>query len=632
MKSKLLFTCAILTMAGGTVQAQIKGDVLGVHDLSRANGSPVTGGLPGSCYYCHAPHSGIGGMTPLWNQKLSNQTYSAYTSTTDPSMGNAQPPPGSDSLLCLSCHDGTVAPGTTQAYGTIAMTGSLKSPDVNNLQTSHPTSLALPMRDAPYLVSSLVSSGKTADPTGAVHLVKGNVECTTCHAPHVQSIDKVSQNFLVRDSSSGQMCLACHDPNRITNGQQNQLAQWSTSAHAVATNTVGNATSASVGDYHSVAQNACISCHAPHNAPTPVRLLRAPNEQDCMLCHSGGSNISPAIPNVFSEFAKVGHPFPAANNQHDAAEPAVLNENRHSTCVDCHNPHSSNKVQTFTYPPLVRGSQNNIEGVSGNDGVTAVKPAINQYENCLRCHGTSIGKTANPIYGYLPLWEVSASDPLNVIPQFALTAPSSHPVMHNSNSPLPQPSLRPYMLNFDGITQGRPMGNQILCTDCHNSDDNRESGGAGPNGPHGSKYPHILERRYEFSQAPSPGAQIVNLFPGADLTSAGPYALCAKCHDLVQLMGGSSWLYHGLHIGSGFSCSTCHTAHGLGTTSPFIDGERLVNFDLNVVAQNATTPVAYSRAQNTCILICHGVVHPIVSSNSPPATGPPVISSAKHRK
>jgi hypothetical protein len=74
MKSKLLFACAILTMAGGTVQAQIKGDVLGVHDLSRANGSPVTGGLPGSCYYCHAPHSGIGGMTPLWNQKLSNQT------------------------------------------------------------------------------------------------------------------------------------------------------------------------------------------------------------------------------------------------------------------------------------------------------------------------------------------------------------------------------------------------------------------------------------------------------------------------------------------------------------------------------------------------------------------------------
>ena len=44
------------------------------------------------------------------------------------------------------------------------------------------------------------------------------------------------------------------------------------------------------------------------------------------------------------------------------------------------------------------------------------------------------------------------------------------------------------------------MGTQILCTDCHNSDDNREFGGTGANGPHGSKWTHILERRYEFSQ------------------------------------------------------------------------------------------------------------------------------------
>ena len=62
------------------------------------------------------------------------------------------------------------------------------------------------------------------------------------------------------------------------------------------------------------------------------------------------------------------------------------------------------------------------------------------------------------------------------------------------------------MLNLDGVTHGRAMGTQILCTDCHNSDDNREFGGTGPNGPHGSKWTHILERRYEFSQAATPGA------------------------------------------------------------------------------------------------------------------------------
>jgi hypothetical protein len=50
-------------------------------------------------------------------------------------------------------------------------------------------------------------------------------------------------------------------------------------------------------------------------------------------------------------------------------------------------------------------------------------------------------------------------------------------------------------MNINGVTQGRAMGVRILCTDCHNSDDNREFGGSGPNGPHGSRFTHILERR-----------------------------------------------------------------------------------------------------------------------------------------
>ena len=38
-------------------------------------------------------------------------------------------------------------------------------------------------------------------------------------------------------------------------------------------------------------------------------------------------------------------------------------------------------------------------------------------------------------------------------------------------------------------------------------------------------------------------------------------------------------------------------------------GERLVNFDANVVAPNGAAPVSYSRAKNTCNLICHGQAH-----------------------
>jgi hypothetical protein len=215
-----------------------------------------------------------------------------------------------------------------------------------------------------------------------------------------------------------------------------------------------------------------------------------------------------------------------------------------------------------------------------------------------------------PIYGYFPVRAVSAGDPLNMIPQFATTATSSHPVMHGRSSPLPQPSLLTNMLNLDGVTQGRAMGTQILCTDCHNSDDNREFGGAGSNGPHGSRWTHILERRYEFSQTTTPGQLISNLFPNPDLSAIGPYSLCGKCHDLAnQIVKNTSWNEHGSHINAGFSCSTCHTAHGNGAVSGTISGERLVNFDLNVVASNGGYPISYNRAANTCVMVCHQVAH-----------------------
>jgi hypothetical protein len=40
-----------------------------------------------------------------------------------------------------------------------------------------------------------------------------------------------------------------------------------------------------------------------------------------------------------------------------------------------------------------------------------------------------------------------------------------------------------------------------------------------------------------------------------------------------------------------------------------VSGDRLVNFDVNVVAPNGTVPVSYNRASNTCALVCHQVVH-----------------------
>jgi predicted CXXCH cytochrome family protein len=598
----ILFTETIL-------QAQISEDAMGVHNLGPGTKAPISGSRPESCAYCHAPHSGLN--VGLWNQKLTTQVYNTYTSNTQKNL-TIQPALGAVSNQCLSCHDGTVAVGATVAYGQVTTHGSMNSTDVfgSNMQSSHPFSMTLPLKDNVHLAASLVASGKTADPTGAVTLIKGNVECTSCHNPHVQAKDLISRNFLVNDSSNGQLCLACHDPSRQMGNQANPLADWSTSAHALSTAKISP--QAQVGSYPTVAADACNSCHAPHNAVGAAGLLRGQNEQDCIACHNGSTNISPMPPydNAFAEYAsgKVGHPFPASTNPHDAAEAVLLNNNRHATCVDCHNSHGSEPVGVFPAPPLIRISQKNIAGINASDGTSVLTPAVNQYENCLRCHGTSSGKQRLAIYKYFPVRAVSAGDPLNEIPQFAVTATSSHPVVHARSSYLPQPSLRANMLNFDG-TPGRAMGTQIFCTDCHNSDDNRESGGTGANGPHGSRWSHILERDYEFSQAPAPGQLITNLLP-PDYTINGPFGLCAKCHDIAnQIMKDTGWKRHKQHINDGVSCSVCHTAHGMGATSGTISGDRLINFDLNVVASNGGLPISYSRGANTCTLVCHGHAH-----------------------
>lgn len=669
----MLATMIMLTVGIASAQTQINTDVLGAHNMAPASGSPITGALASPCQYCHAPHSGVDGSngisgTPLWSQKLSSvQSYQQYTSSTMVNKTNSLPPLGSDSTLCLSCHDGTVALGTLTPYGQISMSGSLAGTPADlgtNLQSTHPFSFITPLQPASDIWPSLSASPpSTMDTTGHVQLINGNVECGSCHNPHVQNID-TSGMFLAIDNSQSALCLACHNtvpsgsgmglsataaksaastastlaggPAAASSGtgsmQRNPLALWSTSVHATASNQVTStaiSTGSAIvekrmtrffGPLTSVRKSACLSCHSTHNS-TPGSLLRGYGDQACIGCHSGGTNVSPPAPNIFAEMTvpKIGHgSIPAnGNSVHSPRESEVLNHNRHATCVDCHNPHASRQASSaLATPPTIRASQAGVVGISASDGQTAVYPAVNQYENCLRCHGASTGKSPNTeIFGYLPTRAVAGGDSLDLVPQLGMGAISSHPVTHDRKSPFPQPSLRMNMVKVDGISQGRNMGVRILCTDCHNSDDNREFGGNGPNGPHGSKYTHILERRYDVSQASAPGTPITNLNRPPDLSTMGNYALCAKCHDLGIIMSNTSFSEHARHINDGFSCSACHTPHGTGSNAA-LSGERMVNFDMKVVAPDANNPISYKRATNSCSLTCHGHAHSLEGRSS----------------
>jgi len=83
------------------------------HNLSvSGTGSVTSGSASEICVFCHTPHHSSQ-SAPLWNRELpSGQTYQLYgSSTLDASPENPQLRSGNASLLCLSCHDGTIALG-----------------------------------------------------------------------------------------------------------------------------------------------------------------------------------------------------------------------------------------------------------------------------------------------------------------------------------------------------------------------------------------------------------------------------------------------------------------------------------------------------------------------------------------
>ena len=85
VKRRILLASLTVLLSPAIARAQVPGDVMGMHNLGPGSKSPVTGARTDSCSYCHAPHSGLN--IGLWNQKLTTQSYTMYTSNTEKNTG-----------------------------------------------------------------------------------------------------------------------------------------------------------------------------------------------------------------------------------------------------------------------------------------------------------------------------------------------------------------------------------------------------------------------------------------------------------------------------------------------------------------------------------------------------------------
>jgi len=330
------------------------------------------------CVFCHTPHGASNALAaPLWNRRLSGQTYTVYESSSLDAQtiaGQLLDQPSGSSKLCLSCHDGTLAIGTVnvkagQQNQTIALSntgpGGTMPPGAGtttgftrnlgtDLRGDHPLSVTydsnLARRDGelrdpatnPHIAMRAPGfrPGVPLEPTGLTG--QGQLQCGTCHDPHLHDPTATApikflrlQRFQVSPPITGSfsqggdiVCVACHDKRG-----------WAGSAHAspAVADEPYRANAAALREFPNpitVWQAACLNCHDPHTVHGAKRLVRegtdsptSPKgggasaiEETCYQCHSSNPVVGTAgglVPDIRSEFALSRH-MPINNGDQQA--------------------------------------------------------------------------------------------------------------------------------------------------------------------------------------------------------------------------------------------------------------------------------------------------------------------------
>ena len=192
------------------------------HNFASQTASPNSffWGAQETCVFCHTVHNANPTTGKLWNHELNTgQSYDMYGSNTLDMNQSVNPHEGS--LVCLSCHDGTIAinslnnlPGPEGA-GTYGIPGGAGLDGSGRMATSSAAFVGTDLSDD-HPVGITYDATKDLDfypKTGNPLLYPDKllseglyVECSSCHDPH----DDTYSNFLVESNTNSNLCTRCH--------------------------------------------------------------------------------------------------------------------------------------------------------------------------------------------------------------------------------------------------------------------------------------------------------------------------------------------------------------------------------------------------------------------------------------
>jgi len=223
------------------------------HDMNRRDTGMAykSGSDTRICIFCHAPHNtyrlstatkGQGPIAPeaftylpLWNHQLQSTTYEMYENGPGaPVKGhNASQAiligstPGNVSLLCLSCHDGSIAvnqygnvdqPAASRGIGIGVMAPQYTVGAQGYLGNHHPVGFNYAaVRTQDTQIRDPQAYNLTNGSTIQEHLFGSDnlLECASCHSVHNKG--NSGEKLLWRSDQNSELCLTCHDKGIYTN-------------------------------------------------------------------------------------------------------------------------------------------------------------------------------------------------------------------------------------------------------------------------------------------------------------------------------------------------------------------------------------------------------------------------------